>query len=414
MGKQQVVWGRTDLFRVLDVLNPVDYSRHNIYDELEDIRIPMWMATLEKHFGATDTFDDLNLQFVWNFDKFRPSNLGQGGTPYTILDAGNFFRAMNNCWENGCSASNFAGGGTLSTDFPEHVLGIRQAHLPSWSLDNTQFGVKLEGEYQGMGFSLNALTYRSHLPSLRGGIPADDPFTAGTTESQAFPYLIAFDIHFPRVNLIGGSLDIYSESLKSVFRFEGAYTQGEEFANTLREELYSENDVFRYVIGIDRPTFIPFLNKNRAFLISGQLFGQYIFDHELVSVNGIEAGIPDYKHNHIATLLIKGWYMNDRLSPQLIMAHDFGAEASTIAPSVDWLVNDNLRVTFGANIKVGDTTTSFDDCRACQPFAALGTPAGDLAARTLAGLEPLGRFRAGPIGMAQNEDELQLTVRYRF
>jgi hypothetical protein len=24
------VWGRTDLFRVLDVLNPVDYSRNNI------------------------------------------------------------------------------------------------------------------------------------------------------------------------------------------------------------------------------------------------------------------------------------------------------------------------------------------------------------------------------------------------
>ena len=47
VGRQQVVWGRTDLFRVLDVINPVDYSRHNIYDELEDIRIPMWMATSE-------------------------------------------------------------------------------------------------------------------------------------------------------------------------------------------------------------------------------------------------------------------------------------------------------------------------------------------------------------------------------
>jgi len=43
VGKQQVVWGRTDLFRVLDVLNPVDYSRNNIYDELSEIRIPMWM-----------------------------------------------------------------------------------------------------------------------------------------------------------------------------------------------------------------------------------------------------------------------------------------------------------------------------------------------------------------------------------
>ncbi|MCP4042975.1 MAG: DUF1302 domain-containing protein, partial [Gammaproteobacteria bacterium] len=72
VGKQQIVWGRTDLFRVLDVLNPVDYSRNNIYDELEDIRIPMWMLEAEYRIGATETFDDLNLSLVWNFDKFRP------------------------------------------------------------------------------------------------------------------------------------------------------------------------------------------------------------------------------------------------------------------------------------------------------------------------------------------------------
>ena len=417
LGKQQVIWGRTDLFRVLDVLNPVDYSRHNIYDELEDIRIPMWMLTAEKHFGASETFDDLNLQFVWNFDKFRPHNLGQGGSTYTILDAGNFFRAMNNCWDNGCSVANFAGG-NASTDFPEHVIGIREAKMPSWSLDNTQFGIKLEGEAQGVGFSLNALTFRSQLPSLRGGIPTDNPFTAGVKEAQAHPYLIAFDIHFPRVNLIGGSLDLYSDELKSVFRVEAAYTDGEEFANTLEPELYSESDVFRYVVGWDRPTFIPFLNKNRAFLLSAQVFGQYIVDHEEESVNGIDVGIPDEELNHIATFLMKGWYKNDRLSPQLIVAHDFGAQATTLAPSVDWLISDNLQLIFGANIKVGDgPDDDFDDCRSCNPFPPFTGPVGQegsLALRNLAGYEPLGRFRAGPIGMAQNEDEVQVTLRYRF
>ena len=60
IGKQQVVWGRTDLFRVLDVLNPVDYSRQNIYDELEDIRIPQWMLNAETRFGAVGPFSDLN------------------------------------------------------------------------------------------------------------------------------------------------------------------------------------------------------------------------------------------------------------------------------------------------------------------------------------------------------------------
>jgi hypothetical protein len=109
LGKQQVVWGRTDLFRVLDVINPVDYSRNNIYDELQDIRIPMWIFTAEYRMGATETFDDTNIQFVWNFDKFRPNNLGQGGTPNQILGAGDFFRGMKNLWDNGGTVANFAG-----------------------------------------------------------------------------------------------------------------------------------------------------------------------------------------------------------------------------------------------------------------------------------------------------------------
>ena len=415
VGKQQIVWGRTDLFRVLDVLNPVDYSRNNIYDELEDIRIPMWMLEAEYRIGATEIFDDLNASLVWNFDKFRPHNLGQGGTSNQILDVGSFFRGMNNCWENGCTVSNFAGG-IVATDFGPGVIGIRDAHLPSWSLDNTQFGFKLEGVYKDLGFSLNALHYRSHLPSLRGGIPADNPFTPAV-ESQPYPGLIAFDIHFPRINLIGGSLDYYADPLKTVFRLEVAHTSGEEFPNTLRPKLYSESDVFRWVLGIDRNTFIPFLNKRKAFLISGQLFGQHILDHEREQRLLGEAGIPDWENNYIATLLIKGWYKNDRLSPQLLIAHDFGADATVLEPSVDWLITDNWRLVAKWNTKIGKGAQKWDDCRTCNPFSpATDAFPGHLPGETLGlgGYEPLGRFRAGPIGMANEEDEIAILVRYSF
>jgi len=69
IGRQQVVWGRTDLFRVLDVINPVDYSRNNIYDELQDIRIPMFIAQAEYRMGASENMQDRNLSVVWNFDQ---------------------------------------------------------------------------------------------------------------------------------------------------------------------------------------------------------------------------------------------------------------------------------------------------------------------------------------------------------
>ena len=413
LGKQQVVWGRTDLFRVLDVINPVDFSRNNIYDELQDIRIPMWILKTDYRMGPGEIFDDLNLSFVWNFDRFRPHDIGQCGSPNNILDAACFFRGMNNLWENGGTVANFAGG-VFATDFGPGQIGVRKAHMPAWSLSNGQFGLKLEGVYGDIGFSLNALTYRSQLPSLRGGIPGQNGFTG---ETAVWPSLIAFDIHFPRVNLIGGSLDYYAQSIDTVFRMEVAHTDGEEFANTLQTRLYSESDVTRFVVGADKNIFLPFLNSNRAFLFSGQLFGQKIHEHQLEDRPLGKAGMPDWEQNFIGTLLIKGWWMNDRLSPQILAAHDFKAEATAIAPSIEWLVSDNLKIVGGANIKVGRGAREFDDCRSCNPWDPFtaGAP-GHAEGQTLGlgGYEPFGRFRAGPIGMAQKEDELQLTVRYSF
>jgi hypothetical protein len=173
LGRQQVVWGRTDLFRVLDVVNPMDFSRHKIFDEFEDIRIPQGILNTEYRFGATETFEDINLQFLWKWEKPRPHDLGQGGEPYAILGAGNFFRAMNNCWENGCTVGNFPATG-LAVDFPEQAIGIRDVDTKDWG--DYEYGARLEGVYKGVGFSFNVLSYYSQFPSLRGGIQSINPF----------------------------------------------------------------------------------------------------------------------------------------------------------------------------------------------------------------------------------------------
>lgn len=462
VGKQQVVWGRTDLFRVLDIVNPVDYSRNNIYDELEDIRIPMWIFSAEYRNGPTGFMDDFNVQLIWNFDKFRPNNLGQAGTPYQILDAGSFFRGMKNLWDNGGTVSNFANG-FITTDFGPHQIGIRDVDMPGWSLSNTQTGLKIEGVWGDFGWSVNGMTFRSQLPSLRAGeVPAINPFLGeqfpadalypghpgenGATERD---YLIAFDICFPRVNLIGGSIDYFSQIIDTVFRFELAWTEGEEFANTLERRLFSESDVIRYVIGADKNIFIRPLNRTKAFLFSFQLFGQHLLQYEnhATELTGTahpitgaifgNAGMADWEYNWIATFLIKGWWMNDQLSPQIIAAHDFKARATVVAPSIEWLITDNWRVNVGLNYKFGRDYTSgeflFDDARSANPYfpftaytengigagadptgALTTTHATSAASLAMMGYEPLGRFRAGPIGMAQKEDEIQFTVQYRF
>lgn len=426
LGRQQLVWGRTDLFRVLDIVNPVDFSKNNIFEELEDSRIPMLMLASEYRMGSVGVFADLNFQLVWKLEEPRPHNLGQGGQPYAILGAGNLFRSLANCWQNGCTFWNFPNTG-LAVDMPPNVIGIRDVDRPD-ALE--EVGFRIEGLYKSVGFSLNAMHYFSQLPSLRGGIPADNPFTP-PPESQFFPYNFAFDVAFPRVDLIGGSADFYSEALKSAFRIELAYTTGEEFANTLDERLFSESDVVRWVIGMDRPTFIPWLNENRTFLISAQLFGQHLLDHEEASVNslgiptGTKVGMPDWEDNYIFTLLVQGNYMNDRLTPEIITAWDVRARSGAVAPSLTWKPSNKWVLKAGFNIKFGEGARSYDDNltanifppATCPPPLLLsGSPACGTSFSSLGkkGVEPLGRFRAGPIGNAINEDEFQLTIRYQF
>ena len=443
LGKQQVVWGRTDLFRVLDVVNPIDYSRNNIYDELQDIRIPMWIAQGEWRMGSSESMQERNLSVVWNFDKYRASNLGQCGTPNVMLDAGCFFRGMKNLWDNGGTVANFAAlsppgvpgsvaGPWFATNFGTHQIGIRDVKLPEWSLSNTQIGAKFEGVTEGgLSFSLNALHYRSQLPSLHaingaavnaftGAKGNTSPFS-GPAQGIPTTHLIAFDMHFPRVNLLGGSLDFQSEALGAAFRLEGAMTSGEEFVNTARPGLYSRNRVWRSVIGMDRPTFIPFISTSRTTLISAQLFHQHIFNHEEEHAQGGIVGMPDWKDNFIGTLLIKGFVQNDRVSPQLILVRDFKAKAWVASPQVDWLLTDNLKLTIGANIKGksddSDRRWEWDDCRSCNPWAPYTTYSGQTlspGSAGLSGLEPLGRFRAGPVGTAWREDEAYVTLRYKF
>ncbi len=445
IGKQQVVWGRTDLFRVLDVINPVDYSRNNIYDELQDIRIPMWIAQAEYRMGASENMQDRNLSVVWNFDQFRPNNLGQGGTPNSILGAGDFFRSMANCWSNGCTVGNFGMAnnlGGLSTNFGPGQIGINKVDLPNWSLANTQLGLKFEGvSKEGLSFSLNALTYRSQLPSLRGMRTqgSDNPFihapvtisTGGVPYVMDGAYIPLFEMVYPRVNLVGGSMDFQVESLGAAMRLEGAYTRGEEFANTLRPEMYSKNPVWRSVIGFDRPTFVPFISTERTVLFSGQLFYQHIFNHQQEQRPWGMSGMPDWKDNAIATLLMKAFLMNDRVSPEIIFARDFRAQANVIAPAVEWLYTDNLKLKFGANVKFGHeqsnwswssahaanalnpfTGTAFNGCtNAGTPQAACTSALWDTG---MGGMEPLGRFRAGPIGTAFGQNEIYATLRYKF
>ena len=88
-GKQQVVWGTADGMKLLDVINPTDYTEM-AQNQMEDSRIPVWMLNAE-----TDTTDGGSLQFIVSEGKSNKiAGLGQASgfaTSHTNGDAGQAF-----------------------------------------------------------------------------------------------------------------------------------------------------------------------------------------------------------------------------------------------------------------------------------------------------------------------------------
>jgi len=62
-GKQQVVWGTADGMKLLDAINPTDYSEM-AQNQMEDSRIPVWMINADKELE-----DGTNLQIVLSEQK---------------------------------------------------------------------------------------------------------------------------------------------------------------------------------------------------------------------------------------------------------------------------------------------------------------------------------------------------------
>ena len=65
IGRQQVVWGETDNFRALDVINPLDFRWHWSRESWEDIRIPLWMVRAIYDIGKIGPLEESFVEAVW-------------------------------------------------------------------------------------------------------------------------------------------------------------------------------------------------------------------------------------------------------------------------------------------------------------------------------------------------------------
>jgi hypothetical protein len=82
LGRQNLSWGETDGFRLLDQINPLDNSFAGFLTSLDERRIPLNMLRAQWSFGTVGPISDLTLEGFYSVDKETP----QPGLPTSSVN----------------------------------------------------------------------------------------------------------------------------------------------------------------------------------------------------------------------------------------------------------------------------------------------------------------------------------------
>jgi hypothetical protein len=85
LGRQQIVWGEMISARIMDIVNPLDKSWHNVWEpeEFENIRVPLWMVRAVYNIEQP-LMDELYIEAFFNPGDIVPVNSPEIGNAYRL------------------------------------------------------------------------------------------------------------------------------------------------------------------------------------------------------------------------------------------------------------------------------------------------------------------------------------------
>ncbi|MEW6442226.1 MAG: DUF1302 family protein, partial [bacterium] len=301
IGRQNLSWGETDVFRLLDQINPLDSTFGGVFEDLDDRRIPLWMLRGSYNLGTFGPVASVTLESFWvpGFWDARVAPMSPRGAPYAPPQA------------------------------PPSISS--KVKTPGKKLDNSRWGARIMGVI-GDNLNLSVGHYKTY-PDVPSGRLIVNP---------ANPLDFRQEITFEDEQITGAALNFWETHTETVVRSEVAMFWDEAvFIPQINAPLIPtgipglelpatgripEKNILRYMVGLDKNFWIRPLNKKNVFFFSMQYFGQYIMDYD----ERIKMAIPIYPdtmdfagvkelENQI-TFLVNSTYLQGNLYPSFSAA----------------------------------------------------------------------------------------------
>lgn len=310
VGKQQVVWGKADGLKVLDVVDPQSF-REFILEDFEQSRIPLWTLDAERPLDGW-LGDGWTLQLLWIPDRTYDALPAPGAT-YAFRSPRLVPRAP-----------------------PGVRVRLNDARRPGPTLAASDAGLRLSRYAGGWDLSFNYLYQYHNQPVLRQRFSASP---VPTVEIRPV---------YRRTHLIGATFSHASGDW--VTRGEIGYFTERLFLTDAPGDGdgVAASGELDYVLGLD------WSGATDTF-ISGQLFQSRLSRHR--------SGITRPRLDTNLTLLVRRNFRNETMTAEVLWIVNTNEGDGLVRPRLAYDLEDNLEVWLGADVFYGDTEGLFGQFR---------------------------------------------------
>jgi hypothetical protein len=300
-GRQQIVWGETDNFRMLDRVNPLDLTWHFFLEfpapsfGWDQIRRPLWMLKFLYDLGDVWKLSQNYIEWYYNPGDWKPAKQAFLPRPWGLR----FLDPLTNPIDGA-----FIGGVCGISPFRRQGLGACRGLMRGTELfqkgdyddnpmDNSQVGVRYHGMTpQGLEFTLNYFYQRwagddgTNYAPIRGLSKTPE----NTTRASRLLQRGIFPAEFiaPYIHTVGLSANYSDETFtQTVYRMEMIYDMGIPMFDIAKQTVIDDpvlpgvtkKEMWKGMIAFDRPTWIRAVNKKTTVFLTGQFFWHHVVEN---------------------------------------------------------------------------------------------------------------------------------------